>query len=124
MGKYDPLLRFLEASDKNRVFLSFGEIERLLGFPLPPSSKNYRAWWSNNPSNNVMTKAWLAAGYRTEQVDLEQGKLCFSRIDNGASVQVHPILGCAQGTVNVPEHTDLTAPVDPSWCGPNELMSR
>ncbi|MEI9904971.1 MAG: hypothetical protein WDN06_14155 [Asticcacaulis sp.] len=27
-----------------------------LGFELPPSSRTQRAWWSNNASNNVMTR--------------------------------------------------------------------
>ena len=40
----------------------------------------HRAWWSNNPSNNVMTKVWLAAGYLTEQVDVSARKLVFRRV--------------------------------------------
>ncbi|MEM8646193.1 MAG: hypothetical protein AAGF86_07595 [Pseudomonadota bacterium] len=124
MGKYEPLARFLKASKKARVDLSFDEIERLLGFALPPSSKSYRAWWSNNASNNVMTQAWLEAGYKTERVDLDQKKLSFSRIDAQRRLgDPHPIFGCARGVVNVTDGTDLTAPADPSWSGPSDLTS-
>jgi hypothetical protein len=35
------------------------EIERMVGFELPRSAPEYRAWRSNNPANSVMTKAWL-----------------------------------------------------------------
>ena len=48
--------------------MTFAEIEALLGEKLP-ASKQYPAWWSNNPSNNPMTKEWLAAGFQTESVE-------------------------------------------------------
>src|SRR6185437_2618499 len=63
MSKYDPLLSYLSQSDGDTVPMGFSEIEQVLGFELPPSSRRQRAWWSNNPANNVMTRAWLDAGY-------------------------------------------------------------
>ena len=35
---------------------------------LPPTAQAQRAWWSNNASNNVMTRVWLEAGFRTERL--------------------------------------------------------
>ena len=59
--------------------MTFAEIERVIGIPLPPAAERHPAWWSNNPSNNVMTKVWLDAGYRSERVDLGGRKLVFRR---------------------------------------------
>ena len=56
MSKYTPLTRHLAKRDLERIAMTFDQIEQLLGFPLPPSSRKHRAWWSNNPSNSVMTK--------------------------------------------------------------------
>jgi hypothetical protein len=82
MGKYDPLKAFLQAQPGERIPVTFDEIERLLGRPLP-KSKRYPAWWSNNPSNNTMTQVWLEAGFTTEQVDTAAGKLIFRRARGG-----------------------------------------
>ena len=61
MNKYDPLRHFLEGCGADELVLTFAGLEQILGAPLP-ASKAYAAWWSNNPHNNVMTRAWLAAG--------------------------------------------------------------
>jgi len=60
-SKYHPLTLHLHAQAGDRVRMTFAEIERVIGGKLPPSAAS-RAWWSNNPSNNVMTKAWLETG--------------------------------------------------------------
>ena len=80
MGKYTRLGEFLRAQRSKEVPMTFSEIERVIGGKLPPNSPQYPAWWSNNPSNNVMTKVWLDAGFRTEQVDIEGRKLVFRRV--------------------------------------------
>lgn len=78
MSKYEPLGAFLRAQKTERIAMSFAEIERILKAKLPPS-KQHRAWWSNNPSNNVMTRQWLDAGYKTSDVDPDMGRLVFLR---------------------------------------------
>ena len=77
-SKYTPLESHLRDSGLAQMAMTFGEIERVIGAPLPPAALKHRAWWSNNPSNWVMTKAWLAAGYETEKVDMENRKLVFA----------------------------------------------
>ncbi len=79
MGKYEPLRIFLKAQNRERVPMTFPEIEKVIGAKLP-NSKQFRAWWSNNPWNNVMTKEWLEAGYETESVDVEGEKLVFRKM--------------------------------------------
>jgi len=61
MEKYALLGDFLRRQRALEVTLTFDEIERITGVKLPPKAQHHRAWWSNNPSNNVMTKG-LARG--------------------------------------------------------------
>ena len=127
MRKYEPLGKFLSQQNRTYVPMTFREIERILGRTLPPS-KMQRAWWSNNPTNNVMTQQWLDAGYETESVDIAGEKLVFRRAkDNAGSVEgdgeggngeddlSDPIFGCMKGTMTIPADLDLTAPADPEW---------
>ncbi|MGD0763545.1 MAG: hypothetical protein ABR929_10235 [Roseiarcus sp.] len=123
-SKYWPLTVYLRAQRGAQVRMSFAEIERVLGGKLPPSAASHRAWWSNNPSNNVMTKAWLEAGFHSEQVDLSGRKLVFRRVRLAApspagptpkqdSSAEPPLFGWLRGTVV--STGDLTEPADPEW---------
>ena len=42
MSKYTPLTRHLAKRDLERIAMTFDQIEQLLGFPLPPSSRKHR----------------------------------------------------------------------------------
>src|ERR1700742_1950477 len=124
MGKYSRLGEFLKAQRTREVPMTFAEIERVIGGKLPPNSPQYPAWWSNNPSNNVMTNVWLAAGFRTEQVDTKTRKVVFRRFEQASAeaplaqakrTGQHPIIGALKGSVHIPEGVDLTEPADPDW---------
>jgi len=122
MSKYGRLGEFLKAQRAKEIPLTFAEIERVIGAKLPANSPQYPAWWSNNPLNNVMTKVWLEAGFRTEQVDTKARKVVFRRVDQGPNrpsapkkTGRHPIFGALKGLTHVPEGVDLTAPADPDW---------
>jgi len=130
MTKYAPLGDYLRKQRGCEVRMTFAQIERLIGGKLPPSQRN-RAWWSNNPWNNVMTKVWLDAGFATEQVDIEGRKLVFRRIakehmpmgqfeetqkpQGQFAAGRHPLFGALKGLVRIPAETDLTEPADPEW---------
>jgi hypothetical protein len=128
VGKYDPLKTFLAASHADEVPMSFDEIEALLGAPLPDSQR-YPAWWSNNPSNNVMTRVWLDAGYRTERVDIGARRVVFRRrkdlagasgVKEGANPKgsagvVERLQRALAGTVRVSPDVDLTEPTGEVW---------
>jgi hypothetical protein len=135
MSKYEALRRRLESDTAPEIAMSFGEIESLLGFPLPPSARRHRAFWSNNADNNVMTRAWREAGFRAARVDLEGGSLTFVRdrpeeeamdlheapepylplkADMTTKAR-HPVIGCMKGTVTFLPDVDLTEPADPDW---------
>ena len=131
MGKYAPLTSYLSGRPVDEVGMSFAEIEAVIGSPLP-NSKLHPAWWSNNPSNNVMTKAWLAAGYRTERVDTAAERLVFRRDPQpragvralegsgddkapeelGFCANIHARMG---GTVTIMPGVDLTEPTGEVW---------
>jgi len=117
MGKYDPLRRHLEELTRSSVPMTFREIEGILGFALPASAKRHRAWWSNNPFNNVMTRAWLDAGFETEAVDLQERKLVFRRLKavERAPTGRHPLFGSLAGTVTFAPGFEATEPADPEW---------
>jgi hypothetical protein len=140
MSKYQPLESYLSKRHADEVPATFEEIEAIVGFKLPDTASKQRAWWSNNPSNNVMTKSWLAAGYQTERVDMAARKLVFRRARNG-SPQSRPstlsssgdgnaapakregaqgfvlerLWSTLGGTVHVPEGVDLTDPTGEIW---------
>ena len=125
-SKYQPLTTYLRAQRADQVRMSFTEIERVIRAKLPNSADSHRAWWSNNPMNNVMTQAWLEAGFASEQVDLPGRKLVFRRV-RGAGVPKTPagpaprdrasgkpaLFGWLRGTVAATG--DLTEPADPEW---------
>jgi hypothetical protein len=130
MSKYEPLGRFLRQQRFENKPMTFREIERILGFELP-ASKRYSAWWSNNPSNNVMTYQWLEAGYETSAVDPSGERLVFRRrtgtttakTPGGGSSPQTPaavkapdarksIFGCMKGMFNLINGFDATAPMD------------
>lgn len=130
MTKYAPLCDFLKKQDRSLVRLTFKEIEKLIGAPLPASARKHRPWWSNNPDNSVITDAWLAAGYRTEQVDMERGTLVFRRDETRSDAKArasetgptdagpqnrHPLFGVWKGFMKIAPGVDLTEPADPDW---------
>lgn len=130
MGKYDAFAEYLRAQQRDEVPLTFDQIERIIGSDLPASHR-YRAWWSNNSFNSVMTKAWLDAGFRSEQVDMAQRKLVFRKVapqrmrpstgqpsETAAERGVrkrHPLIGALKGWIRIAPGTDLTQPADPEW---------
>jgi len=126
LSKYDPLEDYLKDEGREFVRMGFSEIENVLGFELPPSSRKQRAWWSNNPTNNVMTKAWLDAGYETTNVDMEGEMLTFRKAGGEGATKpevksapsrtgAHPLFGAMRGMLSVPSDLDLTRPADPEW---------
>lgn len=81
MSKYAVLTDALRKRPGSHWRVSFSELERILQQPLPKSAFSYPAWWSNNPSNNTMTPAWLAAGWKTAEVDVPGRKVTFRKVE-------------------------------------------
>ena len=136
MSKYAPLADHLRQSGQETLTMTFAEIEEVIGGALPQSAFNHRAWWSNNPTNNVMTHAWLEAGYETVNVDMAGRTLAFVKsahygpapatggralrdaAQGPATTEAASfsfVFGALKGTVTIPPGTDLTAPVETEW---------
>ena len=125
-SKYEPLNQHLNTLSGEYVHMSFRKIEKVLGFGLAKSAYRHRPWWSNNPHNSVITRAWLDAGYRTEQVDMKGEKLVFRRHKDmpptdSSEEQTPPKTGLARfygsmkGMITITKGVDLTQPADPDW---------
>ena len=78
-SRYAPLTAHLHKLGRAEISMTFEDIEAVLGFKLPPRASTHRAWFSNNPTNNPMTRAWLAAGYKSASVDMDNRKLVFRK---------------------------------------------
>lgn len=119
-SKYSPIESHLRDSGQERVPMTFQQIERVIGAPLPPSAFRDRAMWSNNRANWVMTQYWLAAGYKTESVDMKNGRLVFRRTAPAAppadaGSPFARSFGALKGTVTIAPGVDLTDPIDADW---------
>ena len=70
MGVYDPLADWLR---HHTVTLTFGEIERILGRPLPQGARNDDVWWDNGraPRSRQALAWWVTA------VDLKKERVTF-----------------------------------------------
>ena len=81
-GKYSPLYAYLLSARQQAEWrVSFGELEAILGFPLPASARLHRPWWSNETKGGGHSHAlaWQAAGWKTREVDLVGETLVFVR---------------------------------------------
>lgn len=80
-GKYAPLYDHLSIRAGREWSTTFFELERILGFELPPSARIHRPWWSNpgRSGGHSHALAWVASGWRTKSVDLEAETLTFVR---------------------------------------------
>ena len=136
MSKYAALEAHLRESGQDTVSMTFADIERVIGADLPPSAFKYRPWWSNNPSNSVITHSWLEAGYKTANVDMANKTLAFvkyapygppteseGRVLRDAALAPAAaetasfsfVFGALEGTVTIAPGTDLTAPAEADW---------
>jgi hypothetical protein len=119
MSKYTPLADYLKKQTRDRVPMTFADIEKITGVRLPPSALKHRPWWSNNPANSAMTRVWLDAGFESEQVDMAAHKLVFKRVrdakPDASSDQefIHPAYGAMKGLIRIMPGVDITQPADP-----------
>jgi hypothetical protein len=81
ISKYDPLKRYLNfrAAFTNIVKLSFAKIDGIIGDNLPMSAFRNEKWWSNS-SSSAHAKAWMNAGWKTQEVNLQEGYVVFQKV--------------------------------------------
>ena len=79
-GEYGLLGKYLRDRFADRVVLTFGEIEDLLGFSLPEQARVQLEWWSSpDPvARSAQAQAWACAS-RTAVVNLNSQRVVFDR---------------------------------------------
>lgn len=81
MGKYEPLAQFLASRNEDTWTATFDEVAAKLGFALPKSAREYRAWWSNQEGpGHSQKEGWQSAGWETRDVDMRRGLVRFERV--------------------------------------------
>lgn len=119
MTVYAPMMQFLTAQAADRIRLDFREVERILGRPLPKSAGDYQAWWANDPTHS-QAKAWLEAGWQTENLNLGGRTVEFVRVlkpvraPASAAVPTDP-WGALAGSVTILDEAALTSPSGEIW---------
>jgi hypothetical protein len=78
-SKYHRLYEYLRRQRSDRLPMTFAEIERRLGSPLPKSARSRRGFWSNRGRGGLQAAAWLQAGYEVGRVDLAGRRVEFRR---------------------------------------------
>lgn len=84
-GKYRRLYRHLCALEAKEWRTTFGDIEKVMGAPLPPSARTHRPWWGNQRrgGGHSQALAWSTAGWETAEVDMDAESLLFRRMQPG-----------------------------------------
>jgi hypothetical protein len=83
VSKYASVRDQLRQSGRDRVRMSFDELNDLVPGGLPPSAYRHDAWWSNesepSSTHSQSRLGWMAAGYHVETVDRVRQVVTFAR---------------------------------------------
>ena len=83
--KYAPLARYLMALSVDAVTLTLGEVEQIVGAPLPVSARSVMFWSNHAPTPQA--RAWLGVGWRTARSSRRQwvAAVTFVRVTPGST---------------------------------------
>jgi CBS domain-containing protein len=81
-SKYAKLAVYLsnQPEDKEKLELNFDRIEEILGFDLPKSAREHRAWWANDTVGHSWSRDWLDVDWRVASVNMSNQVVRFARI--------------------------------------------
>jgi hypothetical protein len=77
-GKYRALWAWLREREVRRLNLKFGEVEEIIGMPLPPSSRKSSRHWRSYTGSAVV-RAIHDAGWKVEHLDLSAETVILAR---------------------------------------------
>lgn len=77
-GKYRQLWKWLGEQAEDEIELTFTEIEQILGFPLPPSSRGHLPHW-HGYKGSAVARAIIDAGFKSKNVSLADGTVTLVR---------------------------------------------
>lgn len=81
-GKYTALYNYLDGRYADRVVLTFGQIEDLLGFSLPDKARLSQSWWTIPDPTDARPRfsdSWLLA-HRSARPNLLTLTVIFDRV--------------------------------------------
>lgn len=80
-SRYVQLANFLndQPTKIDQLQLSFDQIEEILGFDLPQSAREHRAWWANDMVGHSWSKEWLDVDWRVASVNMSEQVVRFAR---------------------------------------------
>lgn len=77
-GKYAPLYRWLRAQNAATMTVTFRQVEEVLGFPLPASSRHHVPHW-HSYDGSAVARAIVDAGWKASKVHLADEELTLVR---------------------------------------------
>ena len=80
VAKYNPLRDFLATYRATQLYLAFEQIESIIGSKLETEAHTFKSWWENN-RRNPQAIAWLEAEWEVVDVNLQQRKVIFRRVE-------------------------------------------
>lgn len=94
-SKYKSFADYLRAATSDELLLTFGDVERILGRPLPQAAYKHSAWWANSRTADTHGWAhqWLAAGWASENVNLANRTVVFRRSTDAGQGAASTIAG-------------------------------
>ena len=94
--------------------MTFKEIEQIIGFKIPNSNYVYPAIWANSDSHPI-AKAWLNAGYLSEQLNLVEETIVFRKNDGKSSISL-PVKKVVSVTNATERKIKCSMPVEKAIC--------
>lgn len=83
MSKYKPFAEYLQNVNENSLHFTFADVERILGFSLPPAARKYPAWWANSRTKDSHTWAhlWIKTGWECDKYSLSAEWVTFKKTE-------------------------------------------
>ncbi len=117
-SRYAPLAVWLQQQSRHqeKVSLTFREIEEIIGEELPPSAREHRSWWANDPVGHVQSRQWLEVGWRVSTIAMTEGKIVFTRIKSREKNYIDFFSGLLQELIRVAQfHVRQVSPDGFNW---------
>ena len=77
--KYQALGDYLAALQADEVTLTFPQMERIIGAPMPAAAHTRRFWLNNPRSPGHPSREWLRVGWRVAAAELRRDQVTFQR---------------------------------------------
>lgn len=83
--KYYKLKKYFSRHSESSITLTFSQIEKIIGFPLPASARRTTDCWYPRSKYNTLAEAWLTEGYSLFRLDIPHEKMTLHRNKSGVS---------------------------------------